>query len=98
MTVRAFRVNLLAILTIVSQCPAAPQAAEQPLRQTQRGKPNVLLIFTDDQGYADLSCYGSTTIRTPNIDILARDGRMFTSFLVAASVCTPSRAALMTGC
>jgi len=95
---RAFCICLLAILAIASQCPAASQAAEQSLRQSQRGKPNVVLIFTDDQGYADLSCYGSKTIRTPNIDTLARDGRKFTSFLVASSVCTPSRAALMTGC
>lgn len=60
--------------------------------------PNVVLIFTDDQGYGDLSCFGSETIRTPNIDRLAEEGRKFTSFIVASPVCTPSRAALMTGC
>jgi arylsulfatase A-like enzyme len=57
-----------------------------------------VLIFIDDQGYGDLSCYGSTTIKTPNIDQLAVDGRKFTSFMVASPVCTPSRAALLTGC
>lgn len=61
-------------------------------------KPNVVLIFTDDQGYGDLSCYGSKTIKTPNIDRLAAQGRTFTSFLVGSPVCTPSRAALLTGC
>jgi len=61
------------------------------------GKPNFIIIFTDDQGYGDLSSFGSETIRTPNIDRLATDGRKFTSFLVASSVCTPSRAALLTG-
>jgi arylsulfatase A len=61
-------------------------------------KPNFILIFTDDQGYADLSCYGSKTIKTPNIDSLAKDGLKFTNFSVAAAICTPSRAALMTGC
>ena len=43
-------------------------------------KPNVILIFADDQGYGDLSCFGSKTIRTPNIDRLATEGRKFTSF------------------
>ena len=60
-------------------------------------KPNFVLIFTDDQGYGDLSSFGSETIRTPNIDRLATEGRKFTSFLVASPVCTPSRAALLTG-
>ena len=60
--------------------------------------PNVVVIFADDQGYGDLGCFGSETIRTPNIDRLARAGRKFTSFMVASPVCTPSRAALLTGC
>lgn len=60
-------------------------------------KPNFVLIFTDDQGYGDLGCFGSTTIRTPQLDRLAKEGRKFTSFLSASSVCTPSRAALLTG-
>ena len=61
-------------------------------------KPNVILIFVDDLGYGDLGCYGSTRNRTPNIDRLAKEGTKFTDFYVAACVCTPSRAALMTGC
>ena len=61
-------------------------------------EPNFIVIFTDDQGYGDLSCFGSTTIKTPNIDRLAKEGRKFTSFMVASPVCTPSRAALLTGC
>jgi arylsulfatase A-like enzyme len=61
-------------------------------------RPNFIIIFTDDQGYGDLGCFGSQTIRTPNIDRLAREGRKFTSFMVASPVCTPSRAALLTGC
>ncbi len=64
----------------------------------QAPRPSVVLIFADDQGYGDLGCYGSQEIATPNIDRLARDGRKFTSFMVASSVCTPSRAALLTGC
>jgi arylsulfatase A len=65
---------------------------------TKAGKPNVIIIFTDDQGYNDLGCFGSTTIRTPNIDQMAAEGIRFTDFYSAAPVCTPSRAALMTGC
>jgi hypothetical protein len=63
-----------------------------------KSKPNFIIIFADDQGYNDLGCFGSTTIKTPNIDRLASEGRKFTSFYVACSVCSPSRAALMTGC
>jgi len=64
----------------------------------QAAKPNFIIIFADDQGYGDLSCFGSKTIKTPNIDRLAREGRKFTSFMVASPVCTPSRAALLTAC
>lgn len=61
-------------------------------------KPNFIIIFTDDQGYGDLGCFGSTKIKTPHIDRLAKEGRRFTNFMVASPVCTPSRAALLTGC
>jgi len=61
-------------------------------------RPNVIVIFTDDQGYGDLGCFGSETIATPNLDRLAAEGRRFTSFYSACSVCSPSRAALLTGC
>ena len=66
--------------------------------EARAAKPNFILIFADDQGYGDLGCFGSETIKTPNIDRLATDGRKFTSFMVASPVCTPSRAALLTGC
>jgi arylsulfatase A len=61
-------------------------------------KPNFVIIFTDDQGYGDLSSFGSTKINTPHIDRLATEGRKFTSFMVASPVCTPSRATLLTAC
>ena len=59
-------------------------------------RPNILIIFTDDQGYADLGCTGSQTNRTPRMDQLAKEGMRFTSFYVQ-SVCGPSRSALLTG-
>jgi arylsulfatase A-like enzyme len=65
-------------------------AAEQPLR------PNILINFTDDQGYADLGCYGNTKNKTPRLDQLAKEGTRFTSFY-AQPVCGPSRSALLTG-
>ncbi len=60
-------------------------------------QPNLIIIFTDDQGYEDLGCFGSPNILTPNIDRMAKEGMRFTSFY-GQTVCGPSRAALMTGC
>lgn len=66
--------------------------------QAQSNKqPNFIIIFADDLGYGDLSCYGHPTIHTPNLDQMAAEGMRFTQFYVGANVCTPSRAALLTG-
>jgi len=59
--------------------------------------PNFVIIYADDLGYGDLGCYGHPSIRTPNLDRLAAEGMRFTDFYTAAEVCTPSRAALLTG-
>lgn len=64
----------------------------------EAAKPNVVIIFVDDMGYADIGCFGSQKNRTPNIDRMADEGMRLTSFYSACSVCSPSRAALMTGC
>jgi len=77
--------RLLCWFALVSSLAAADQ-------------PNIIIIFTDDQGYNDLGCFGSPNIRTPNIDRMANEGIRLTSFYSGASVCTPSRAALLTGC
>jgi len=61
-------------------------------------KLNFIIIFTDDQGYQDVGCFGSPKIKTPNLDRMASEGMRFTDFYSAACVCTPSRLALMTGC
>ena len=59
--------------------------------------PNIVIIFTDDQGYGDLGSYGATGFQTPNLDRMAREGVRFTDFYVAQSACSASRAALLTG-
>ncbi|MEC7725666.1 MAG: sulfatase, partial [Planctomycetota bacterium] len=74
-------------------------AAIAPAQQSDRAdSPNVVVVFTDDQGYGDLSCYGHPTIHTPHLDRLAAEGCKMTQFYVAAPLCSPSRAALLTGC
>ena len=60
--------------------------------------PNIVIIFTDDQGYGDVGCYGAKGFATPNLDRMAREGMRFTDFYVAQAVCSASRTALLTGC
>jgi arylsulfatase A len=75
------------LFALLACCPAL--AADE--------KPNVVLIFIDDLGWADLGCYGSRFYRTPNIDHLASEGMRFTQAYAACPVCSPTRAALLTG-
>jgi len=60
-------------------------------------RPNVIFMLTDDLGYSDIGCYGSQNVKTPHIDRLAAEGVRFTDFSTAASICSPSRAAFLTG-
>ncbi len=78
------------VAAFVATFPLVSLAADPPPR------PNFVIIFTDDQGYGDLSCYGSETIRSPRLDKLAEEGTRFTDFY-AQTVCGPSRSALLTG-
>ncbi|MEA1996460.1 MAG: sulfatase-like hydrolase/transferase, partial [Gemmatimonadota bacterium] len=61
-------------------------------------KPNFVVIFCDDQGYADVGCFGAEGFETPNLDRMAEDGVRFTDFHASTAVCSASRASLMTGC
>ena len=65
--------------------------------ETKAEPPNVVILFCDDLGFGDIGCFGSPNIRTPNLDRMAAEGQKWTSFYVAAPVCTPSRAGLLTG-
>ena len=81
----------------VALSPLVPWVSpDAPPRAPDR--PNIVLIVADDQGYGDLSCQGHPTIHTPHIDALAAAGARWTQFYMASPVCTPSRAALLTGC
>ena len=81
--------HLLSALALTTLALASPHSSAV--------KPNVIIILADDLGYGDLGCYGHPSIRTPNLDRMAREGMRFTDFYSAAEVCTPSRAALLTG-
>ena len=80
---RKYRIGVALMMATVAQAAAV--------------KPNVIVIFNDDMGYADIGCFGSEKNRTPRIDRMAKEGRVFTDFYVTSSVCTPSRASLLTG-
>lgn len=85
------RINIAAGVAFLLTAPVA-DATEK----LEAGRPNILIIFTDDQGYADLGCFGSKENQTPVLDKLAKEGTKFTSFY-AQPVCGPSRSALLTG-
>ena len=86
-----FALNI-AFLALFACAPASePGIPDAP------DKPNIVVIFADDVGYGDLSSYGATHVRTPNLDRLAGEGRRFTDAHSASAVCTPSRYALLTG-
>lgn len=87
--------NFAALAVVATYIANAPAAAAETKPASRA--PNVIVIFADDLGYGDLGCYGSPVIRTPHLDRMASEGLRFTDFYSAAEVCTPSRAALLTG-
>jgi arylsulfatase A-like enzyme len=87
---RAVTTFLFVLLSLMPALPASAAADSRP--------PNVVIIFCDDMGYADVGCFGAKGVKTPNVDRLAAEGVRFTDFYVGQAVCTASRAALLTGC
>ena len=92
---RGLCVGLVCFLNGLFGCLAKVNADEKMVASSDR--PNFVVIFCDDLGYGDLGCFGHPTIQTPHLDAMASEGLLATQFYVAASVCTPSRAGLMTG-
>ncbi|GAC16221.1 hypothetical protein GLIP_3610 [Aliiglaciecola lipolytica E3] len=89
---------MFAILCILSGCEQAPKdEIVTTEKATEEKPPNIIFILADDLGYGDVGVYGATKIKTPNIDKLASQGRMFTDAHSVSAVCTPSRYALLTG-
>ncbi|MCF3651452.1 sulfatase family protein [Synoicihabitans lomoniglobus] len=84
-------------LRLAATMAALVFAALAGAAESDLSNPNVIVIYTDDLGYGDVGCFGATDIQTPHIDRMAREGIRFTDFYSASSVCTPSRAALLTG-
>ena len=82
--------------SLFATIPTSPTTHSPPMVRDR--PPNVVIFFTDDQGFGDLSCFGHPTIHTPNVDRMAAEGAKMTQFYVASPVCSPSRAALLTGC
>lgn len=80
----------LSIFCVAISCSIDTKSKEQ--------KPNVIIIFTDDQGYQDIGCFGSPDIETPHLDKMAEEGIRLTDFYAAQAVCSASRAGLLTGC
>ncbi|MDG1571160.1 sulfatase [Robiginitalea sp. M366] len=91
----AFSVPSIPFILFLAALLAGPVGYAQEAPATR--PPNVIVVFADDLGYGDLGVFGHPTIRTPNLDRMALEGQKWTQFYAAASVCTPSRAGLMTG-
>lgn len=84
--------RIFLILGLLLVCPLS-----QSVHAQEADKPNIIVIFADDLGYADVGCYGAKGYKTPNLDKMAAEGMRFTSFYTGCSVCSGSRAALLTG-
>jgi arylsulfatase A len=89
--------NALSLVIAVLVIGALPKGVSAETEIAKR-PPNIVVVFCDDMGYADIGPFGAKGYKTPHLERMAREGMKFTSFVVARSVCSPSRAALLTGC
>jgi len=85
-----FAITLLATSRTSTAAEESPKDAKRP--------PNIVIIFIDDMGYADIGPFGASAYKTPHLDQMAKEGRVFTDFHSATAVCSASRVGLMTGC
>lgn len=92
------KINCLSLLIIGLGFLGCNSTSENNGVDNEQQKPNIVIIFTDDQGYADVGVFGAKNIATPNLDKMAEEGVQFTNFHVANAVCSASRASLLTGC
>lgn len=93
-------IRILAIAlsaALLSACQSVADAPEQPASTTEAKRPNIIVILADDMGWGDIGMNGAGLMKTPNIDRIGREGVQLTHFYAGANVCTPSRAALLTG-
>ncbi|MDF1836598.1 MAG: sulfatase [Planctomycetota bacterium] len=90
--------NCKALLLALALCPVACRAVDHAPQTQGADRPNIVIIFTDDQGWADIGTQGAEGFQTPHLDRLAAEGTRFSSFYVAQPVCSASRLALLTGC
>jgi arylsulfatase A len=89
--------SLTTLLLVVSLFGSIPILASSQQRPASNRPPNIIFIYADDMGYGDIGCFGAKAIKTPNLDKMAQDGLRLTNFYSASPICTPSRAALLTG-
>jgi arylsulfatase A-like enzyme len=87
----------LALVSLVLLVPGSSAECDEN-SETTPGQPNVVVIFVDDMGYADIGPFDATGYETPHLNRMAREGMKFTDFVVSSAVCSASRAALLTGC
>lgn len=92
------RNEISVLCSVLSLCLIGNMSTSLPAAERSSQLPNIVIIFTDDQGYADVGCFGAQGFETPHLDRMAAEGKKFTSFYVSQAVCGASRASLLTGC